>query len=107
MGSLEERVARPVVLRLPRMEQVRVRRDLAYKEVDGALLCLDAYYPPDHRQDGASPAVVLIAGDPGPELALADREVGMIEVEATGRRSCWRTSGVRRSTGGAAWGPPS
>ena len=55
---------RRVCLRLDGMEDVTVRRDVAYGPPDGRL-AMDVYYPPDQTEDGRWPAVIIVAGYPG------------------------------------------
>ncbi len=54
---------RRVCLQLGGMDDVTVRRDVAYGS-HGRLL-MDVYYPPDHTGDGRWPAVIIVAGYPG------------------------------------------
>ena len=55
---------RRVCLRLDGMEDVSVRRDVAYAPADHRL-GMDVYYPPDEPRDACYPAVVIVAGYPG------------------------------------------
>jgi len=45
--TVTERVARPVVYRLPDMDRVRVISNLKYSEVDNPYLLMDVYLPPE------------------------------------------------------------
>ncbi len=58
--------AQEVVYAVPGMDKVTVRRDVAFKNIDGGELKLDLYYPPGAK--GPQPAVVFIngVGDPAP-----------------------------------------
>jgi len=55
--DMAARVSRPVALRVPGMDKVRVQRDLVYDPGSG--LRLDAYTPPRSRRH---PVVVLLHG---------------------------------------------
>jgi acetyl esterase/lipase len=63
--SNAERVAKPVVYRLPGMDRVRVISDLKYSEVDNPYLLMDVYIPPDLNLHERRPVVVLIHGGTG------------------------------------------
>jgi acetyl esterase/lipase len=65
--SVAERVARPVVYRLPDMDKVRVISNLKYSNVDNPYLLMDVYVPPDLEPDERRPVVILIHGGAGPE----------------------------------------
>lgn len=54
---------RRVCLQLEGMDDVTVRRDVAYGS-DGRL-GMDVYYPPDQTDDDSWPAVIVVAGYPG------------------------------------------
>ena len=54
---------RRVCLQLDGMDDVTVRRDVAFGS-DGRL-GMDVYYPPDQTDDGRWPAVIIVAGYPG------------------------------------------
>jgi acetyl esterase/lipase len=51
-----------VVLKVPGMDRVRVRKDLVYSTVDGAALGADVYLPPDGTKAARPPVVILVAG---------------------------------------------
>jgi acetyl esterase/lipase len=70
--SLAERVARPVVYRLPDMDRVRVISNLKYSEVDNPHLLMDVYLPPDLKPHERRPVVVFIHGGSGPESKPKD-----------------------------------
>jgi acetyl esterase/lipase len=70
--SLAERVARPVVYRLPDMDKVRVISDLKYSDVDNPYLLMDVYLPPDLKPHERRPVVVFIHGGAGSETKPKD-----------------------------------
>jgi len=55
---------RRVCLRLDGMENVTVRRDVAYGPPDAGV-AMDIYYPPNDTEDRRWPAVIVVAGYPG------------------------------------------
>jgi len=55
---------RRVYLRFDGMDDVTVRRDVAYSPQDDRLV-MDVYYPPDQTDAGRWPAVIIVAGYPG------------------------------------------
>jgi hypothetical protein len=55
---------RRVCLQLDGMDDVTVRRDVAYGPPDRRL-SMDVYYPPDQTDEGRWPAVIIVAGYPG------------------------------------------
>lgn len=55
---------RRVCLQLDGMDDVTVRRDVAYGPPDGRL-GMDVYYPPGQTDDGRWPVVIIVAGYPG------------------------------------------
>ena len=70
---------RRVCLQLDGMDDVTVRRDVAYGPPDGRL-SMDVYYPPDQTDDGRWPAVIIVAGysgamEPRP-TTLTYKEIG-------------------------------
>ena len=65
--DLAERVARPVVYRLPDMDRVRVISNLKYSGVDNPDLLMDVYVPPDLEPHARRPVVVFIHGGAGRE----------------------------------------
>lgn len=63
--------AQELVYRVPGMDAVAVRKDIAYKKTDAGALKLDLYYPADFREGSLRPAVVFINGvgdQPGSKL---------------------------------------
>lgn len=65
-----------VVYRLPRIDQVRVSKDLIYKTVNGIDLKLDVYYPAEHIKGVKRPAVLYVHGDAPWEAAQHAKEWG-------------------------------
>ena len=59
-----------VVYALPGMENVPVRRDLPYREVDGETLTFDLYAPADAAPGEKRPAVVFVSGYPDRGLQI-------------------------------------
>lgn len=61
-----------VVLEIPGMDAVTVRRDVTYRETPAGALTLDVYSPPDRESGARRPAVVFVSGypDPGFEAML-------------------------------------
>ena len=49
-----------VVLTVPGMERVRVRRDVVYEKVAGGELLADVYLPPDTGAGASRPPVVVL-----------------------------------------------
>jgi len=64
LPGAEDATKSPLVLRLPEMEQVQVRKDLIFKEAGGEKLGMDIYYPPALEPGEQLPAVVFILGFP-------------------------------------------
>jgi acetyl esterase/lipase len=64
--SFEEMVRMRIVLAVPGMDAVGVRRDVAYKTGDGEPLHMDVYSP--HGARHPRPAVILVHGGPIPRL---------------------------------------
>jgi acetyl esterase/lipase len=65
-----------IVYTLPGMDDVLVRKDIAYKSVDGESLMLDIYMPPGLAPDARRPAVVFVHGDGPPEVLRQAKEWG-------------------------------
>jgi acetyl esterase/lipase len=63
--SIAEKVAKPVVYRLPGMDRVHVISNLKYSEVDNPYLLMDVYVPPDLNSHERRPVVILIHGGAG------------------------------------------
>ncbi len=63
---------KPVVLRLPGMERVTVRRGLVYRETDAGPSTLDVWAPPG-ATDARRPAVVFVSGYADP---IFERHLG-------------------------------
>jgi acetyl esterase/lipase len=53
---------KPVLYRVPGMDTVVIRRDLAYRETDSGPLTMDLYRPPDTAPDEQLPAVIYVSG---------------------------------------------
>ena len=70
--DMAARVSRPVALRVPGMDSVRVQRDLAYDPDTG--LRLDAYAPP---RSGRHPVVVLLHGGVPDEVPVRPKDWGL------------------------------
>jgi len=64
--TFEEFIRARVVLSVPGMDAVEVRKNLVYKTVDGEPLQMDVYAPPDAREP--HPGVILVHGGPAPRL---------------------------------------
>jgi acetyl esterase/lipase len=71
--SLAEMVRMRVVLSVPGMDAVDVRRDLVYKTADGQPLHMDVYTPPGPSRP--RPAVILVHGGPIPRMGA--RKMGV------------------------------
>lgn len=67
---------KPVVHRVPGMDQVQVRRDVVYHHAVGKELVMDIYLPPHAAGEPALPGVLFIHGGPVP----ADRAGSMKEM---------------------------
>ena len=66
MPTLEEMARMRIVLQVPGMERVVVRRDLTYRQVDDVALGFDVYRPPAVPVERRLPVVVLVHGGPVP-----------------------------------------
>jgi len=64
--TFEEFIRARVVLRVPGMDAVTVRKNLVYKTVDGEPLQMDVYAAPSSTEP--RPAVILVHGGPAPRL---------------------------------------
>jgi hypothetical protein len=63
--TLPEHISKKVVVyRIHGMDDVVVRRDVAYFEDDRGALTMDIYYPPDVKRAARRPAVVFVSGYP-------------------------------------------
>ena len=69
LAQFQAAVDRPVVLTVPGMDRVNVRRDIIYKTDGSTSLALDVYTPPDLPAGSTRPAVIFIHG--GLPAALA------------------------------------
>ncbi|HEU0002467.1 MAG TPA: hypothetical protein VFQ36_16295, partial [Ktedonobacteraceae bacterium] len=66
-----------IVYQIPGMEQVKVRKDITYKTVDGYVLGMDVYYPPDVLEKATLPAIILVSGELPPEFTLRSKDTGV------------------------------
>ena len=71
--TFEEMVRMRVVLSVPGMDQVSVRRNVVYKTADGEPLHMDVYSPPGPPR--ARPTVILIHGGPIPRVGAKNMGV--------------------------------
>lgn len=78
MVDLEQILRNRVVYEIPGMDQVTVRRDIAYKMVDGSALMFDVYSPPNAGSE-LLPAVIFVHGDGAPERLVGARSWGQYE----------------------------
>jgi acetyl esterase/lipase len=62
LRQMAEMVNRPVVYKVPGMDQVKVRKDLVYKQTDDPNLRMDVYAPPGLAAGEKRPAVIFIHG---------------------------------------------
>ncbi len=53
-----------VVYDLPRMDDVIIKKDIAYKEIATIILKMDIYYPPDFDFQRKIPVIIFISGAP-------------------------------------------
>ena len=62
----------PVVLKLPRMDEVTVQQNVEFFRDSKGTLVMDVYYPPEFRRTGVRPGVVvLVTGHADPVIAAA------------------------------------
>ncbi|MEW6207340.1 MAG: hypothetical protein AB1631_03170 [Acidobacteriota bacterium] len=71
----EDIAKKTVICRMPGMDAVTVRQDVAYQTTQSGDLLIDIYYPPDWKSETRLPAVVFVSGypDPGIEKMLGCR----------------------------------
>jgi acetyl esterase/lipase len=69
---MEEIVNAPVVLTLPRMNEVKVTSDLAYAKIADPNLRMDVYLPPDLGKGKQAPVVMFIHGGAGAQSRPKD-----------------------------------
>ena len=74
-----ERVNRPVVLRVPGMDRVRVRKNLIYQKDAAVELAMDVYTPEKTEPPGRVPAVFFIHGGVGPEFPVRPKDWGFYQ----------------------------
>ena len=73
-----DQVNRPVVYRIPAMDQAKVKRDIVYKKNASAdFLRMDLYVPPD--ANGLIPVVILIHGGVYSDVPLNPKDWGFYE----------------------------
>ncbi|MBB6096527.1 acetyl esterase/lipase [Povalibacter uvarum] len=60
--AILERVRRPIVYRVPRMEDVKVLANLRYSSIDEPRLRMDVYLPPEPAGEKRRPVVLLLHG---------------------------------------------
>ncbi len=73
LPQLEEMVRMRIVLTVPGMDAVGVRRDLEYKVAEGQPLRMDLYSP--HDSAGPRPVVILVHGGPIPRTGAKNMGV--------------------------------
>src|SRR4030042_2049743 len=64
LPAAEDVTKSPMVLKLPEMDQVQVKKDLIFKEAGGEKLVMDIYYPPALKAGEHLPAIVFVLGFP-------------------------------------------
>jgi acetyl esterase/lipase len=74
MPPFEQLIRMEIVHRVPGMDEVVVRRDLAYAAPGGEPLGMDVYQPP-HPSPDRRPAVVMVHGGPIPRLGAKNMGV--------------------------------
>jgi acetyl esterase/lipase len=74
--TFEERVNAPVVLTLPRMNEVRVVTDQRYASTNDPNLLMDVYLPPALKADERRPVVMLVHGGTDGGSASRPKEWG-------------------------------
>lgn len=62
----DDMTKKTVVLEIPGMDAVTIRRDVTYRETPAGALTLDVYSPPDLESGARRPAVVFVSGYPDP-----------------------------------------
>jgi acetyl esterase/lipase len=72
LRRMAELVNRPVVYKVPGMDQVQVRKDLVYKETKDPNVRMDIYTPPGLKVGERRPAVVFIHGGAKTEYRAKD-----------------------------------
>lgn len=84
-GTRYEEMSRMgVVLEIPGMQQIRVVRDLVYKQAGGRPLMFDAYYPfgVEHEPELRLPAIILVSGQAAPEVMPRLRNMRFVTTSA-------------------------
>lgn len=77
LRRLAEMVNRPVVYKVPGMDQVQMRKDLVYKETNDANVRMDIYTPPGLAAGERRPAVIFIHG--GASTAFRPKDWGIYQ----------------------------
>ncbi|HEY7214514.1 MAG TPA: DUF4440 domain-containing protein [Thermoanaerobaculia bacterium] len=77
LRRMAEMVNRPVVYKVPGMDQVKVRKDLVYKETSDANVRMDVYTPPGLAAGEKRPAVIFIHG--GAATAYRPKDWGIYQ----------------------------
>jgi acetyl esterase/lipase/ketosteroid isomerase-like protein len=77
LRRMAELVNRPVVYKVPGMDQVKVSKDLVYKETSDANVRMDVYAPPGLAAGERRPAVLFIHG--GASTSFRPKDWGVYE----------------------------
>ena len=64
LPAAEDVTKSPMVLKLPEMDQVQIKKDVLFKEAGGEKLVMDIYYPPALKAGEHLPAIVFVLGFP-------------------------------------------
>ncbi len=75
LAQFRKNVDEPVVLRLPGMDEVGVRKDVVYKE--NPKLTADVYRPPKSAAGSDRPAVIFVHGGVSPDVPYRPKEWGI------------------------------
>jgi acetyl esterase/lipase len=75
--TFEEIVRKPVIYRIPGMDEVAVRRDMPYKVAGETPLMMDVYSPALLRAGSRAPAVLFVHGGPIPDPRLSPKDMGV------------------------------
>ena len=81
-AAQQDPLKRPVVYRLPGMDDANVKRDITYKTVNGAALKMDVYYPAGAKDDARLPVVIFVNG-------VGDPPAGRPKLKEWGQYTCW------------------
>jgi dienelactone hydrolase len=69
-AKLAEIARKKVIYRMPGMDDVAVRRDIAYQTADDGSLLMDIYHPPAIASGTRVPVVVIVFGYPDPQSGI-------------------------------------